>query len=700
MDYEETIAFLGPWGRFQQIVVFLLSASFIQNGINTFSIVFVGDSPAHHCLVPEVNLTDYWHNAIIPIEVVDGEQQLSSCSRYRLDVVRNLSAQGLIPGRDINLTDVAQEGCVDGWSYSRDTYKSTIVTEFDLVCSEGWKQPFTSTVLFLGILFGSFFVGQISDRFGRKPILIATMAAQTVFNFVEIFSPTWTVFCIFYFLNGFSHASNYVAGFVLGTELLTGNVRIMFSSLTLNIGFSVGYMLLPVSAYLLRDWKYLLSVVSLPGFVFIPIWWLIPESPRWLLSVRRVAEAEAIVRRIARFNQVEAPLVIFEDYSTDGNGTKTHPEKHSNILHLLKTRTIRNTSIIVCVVWFSVRIGYHGLSLNTSHLHADPFLSCFISAVIELPAYVSIWLAVKFIPRRLTVICILLTEALSLYFIQLVPQSVSYIAVALEMLGKFAITAGAALMYVYTAELYPTVIRSTGTGACSTVARVGSCFAPFLLSLSAYYTYLPQITFGTMGIVSAFAAFFLPETFGHPLPQTIKEMRKRERPPSHLDVAPSHLDVAPSHLDRPPSHLDRPLSHLDVAPSHLDRPPSHLDVAPSHLDRHPSHLDRPPSHLDVAPPPSHLDRPPSHLDRPPSHLDRPPSHLDVAPSHLDVAPSHLDVAPSHLDRPPSHLDRPPSHLDRPPSHLDDLSLYSVPPQQKPCVESEAGHLEERRLPQS
>ena len=61
--------------------------------------------------------------------MVNGKEELSKCSRYRLDVVRNLSAQGYIPGRDINLTDLEQEGCEDGWSYSKTIYQSTIVTE-------------------------------------------------------------------------------------------------------------------------------------------------------------------------------------------------------------------------------------------------------------------------------------------------------------------------------------------------------------------------------------------------------------------------------------------------------------------------------------------------------------------------------------------------------------------------------------------
>uniref|UniRef100_A0A3Q3WJY7 Solute carrier family 22 member 5 n=1 Tax=Mola mola TaxID=94237 RepID=A0A3Q3WJY7_MOLML len=121
-DYEDTITFLGQWGRFQQIIFFLLCASIVPNGIINFCSVFLADVPDHHCLIPDVNLTQDWLKATIPKEVVNGKLQLS---RYRLDVVRNLSAQGLVPGRDVNLTDLEQEGCVDGWSYSKDIYQST-----------------------------------------------------------------------------------------------------------------------------------------------------------------------------------------------------------------------------------------------------------------------------------------------------------------------------------------------------------------------------------------------------------------------------------------------------------------------------------------------------------------------------------------------------------------------------------------------
>ncbi|XP_038564894.1 solute carrier family 22 member 5-like isoform X3 [Micropterus salmoides] len=440
-NYDDTTAFLGQWGRFQQIVFFMLCASIFPNGFGALSVVFVTDIPRHHCLVPEVNLTQDWHNAIIPLEVVNGKQELSRCSRYRLDVVRNLSAQGFIPGRDVNLTDLEQEGCVDGWSYSRDIYQSTIVSEFDLVCSEQWKQPFTSTVFFLGVLFGSFFSGQLSDR----------------------------------------------------------------------------------------AWKSLLLALSVPGLLYPTLWWFIPESPRWLLSQGRVEEAEAIVRKAATKNKVEAPRVIFEDYSAHADETKKHPKEHYNVFSLLRTRNLRNTTVILCLVWFALSIGYFALSLNTSRLHADPYISCFISAAVEVPAYISSWLVMRYLPRRLSAICILLLVGGSLYFIQLVPQSLSNLSVALEMLGKFGITTGTALMFAYTAELYPTVLRNTATGTCTTVSRVGSCISPFLLQLSIYFKYLPYITLGTLAVVSAFATLFLPESFGRPLPETIQQMHKRER---------------------------------------------------------------------------------------------------------------------------------------------------------------------------
>lgn len=524
-DYEDTTAFLGQWGRFQKEVFFLICLSILTNGLGVFSIVFLADTPAHHCRIPEVNLTVDWYGAIIPIEVVDGKQEQSRCSRYKLDVVRNLSAQGLVPGRDVNLTDLEQEGCVDGWSYSKDIYRSTLVSEFDLVCSEEWKKPFTSTVFFLGVLSGCFISGPLSDRFGRKPVFFATMAIQAVFVFVAVFSSTWLVFAIIFFFNGLGQISNYVSAFVLGTEIMTGKVRVIFSSIGICLSYAVGYMFLPLLAYFLRDWKTLTMALAVPGLLYMPLWWFVPESPRWLLSRGRADEAEAILRKAAEKNKVEAPPVIVEDLHLQDDEAQS--KEQYNFFTLVKMADIRDTTLILCLLWFTLSIGYFGLSLNTSQLHTDPFISCFISAAVEVPAYISSWLALRYLPRRVAVACILILAGVSLFCIQLVPQDLSGLSLALEMVGKYGITTGTSLMFVYTAELYPTALRNTATATCTAVSRVGSCIAPFLLQLSVYFKYLPQIILGSLAFLSVFATIFLPESFGKSLPQTIQEMQKR-----------------------------------------------------------------------------------------------------------------------------------------------------------------------------
>ncbi|XP_054610757.1 solute carrier family 22 member 4-like [Dunckerocampus dactyliophorus] len=527
-DYDASVAFLGEWGRFQLMVFFMLCSTILPNGLNSFSLVFVTDTPKHRCLVPEVNLSQAWKEAVIPIEEVNGELERSQCRRYRLDVVRNLSDMGLVPGQDVNLSSLEQEDCVDGWSYSSERYQSTVVSEFDLVCNESWKQPFTSTVFFLGVLVGSFFSGVLSDRFGRKPVLFATMAVQAVFNLAQIASPSWEVLCVFFFCSGLGNISNYISCYVLGTEILTGKARVAYASMGVCIGFALGYMMLPLVAYFLRSWMNLTVAIAVPAVFYIPLWWVLPESPMWLLSQGRVAEAETIVRRAAKMNRVEAPEKIFTDYLIHANTPEAKSVQRYTFLDLLRRRSIAATTIILCFVWFTLSICYFGLSLNTSRLHSDPYISCFLSAVVEVPAYSSTCLAVRFLPRRVAVILVFLVVALSLFFIQLVPQSVLGVAVALEMLGKFAVTAGTSLLFAFTAELYPTGLRNTASGTCVMVSRTGSCIAPFLLQLNVYFKYLSYVTFGSLAMVSAFVTLFLPESFRRPLPETIQQMHKRQ----------------------------------------------------------------------------------------------------------------------------------------------------------------------------
>nr|AAI66421.1 Slc22a5 protein [Rattus norvegicus] len=434
-DYDEVTAFLGEWGPFQRLIFFLLSASIIPNGFNGMSIVFLAGTPEHRCLVPHtVNLSSAWRNHSIPLETKDGRQVPQSCRRYRLATIANFSALGLEPGRDVDLEQLEQENCLDGWEYNKDVFLSTIVTEWDLVCKDDWKAPLTTSLFFVGVLMGSFISGQLSDR----------------------------------------------------------------------------------------DWRMLLLALTVPGVLCGALWWFIPESPRWLISQGRVKEAEVIIRKAAKFNGIVAPSTIFDPSELQDLNSKK-PQSH-HIYDLVRTRNIRIITIMSIILWLTISVGYFGLSLDTPNLHGDIYVNCFLLAAVEVPAYVLAWLLLQHLPRRYSISAALFLGGSVLLFIQLVPSELFYLSTALVMVGKFGITSAYSMVYVYTAELYPTVVRNMGVGVSSTASRLGSILSPYFVYLGAYDRFLPYILMGSLTILTAILTLFFPESFGAPLPDTIDQM--------------------------------------------------------------------------------------------------------------------------------------------------------------------------------
>ncbi|XP_027462457.1 solute carrier family 22 member 4 isoform X2 [Zalophus californianus] len=524
-DYDEVTSFLGEWGPFQRLIFFLLSASIIPNGFNGMSVVFLAATPEHRCRVPDTaNLSRAWRNHSVPLRLQDGREVPHSCRRYRLAAIANFSALGLEPGRDVDLEQLEQEGCVDGWEFSQDIYLSTIVTEWSLVCEDDWKTPLTSSLFFVGVLLGSFVSGQLSDRFGRKSILFATMAVQTGFSFLQIFSINWEMFTVLFVIVGMGQISNYVVAFILGTEILGKSVRILFSTLGVCTFFAVGYMLLPLFAYFIRDWRMLLLALTVPGVLCIPLWWFIPESPRWLISQRRFRDAESIIQKAAKMNNIAAPTVIFDPMELQE--LKLPSQQKVFILDLFRTRNIATITIMSLLLWMLTSVGYFALSLNAPNLHGDAYLNCFLSALIEVPAYIVAWLLLRTLPRRYIIAGVLFLGGGVLLLIQLVPADYNFLSIGLVMLGKFGITSAFSMLYVFTAELYPTLVRNMAVGVTSMASRVGSIIAPYFVYLGAYDRVLPYIVMGSLTVFIGIITLFFPESFGMTLPETLEQMQK------------------------------------------------------------------------------------------------------------------------------------------------------------------------------
>ena len=132
--------------------------------------------------------------------------------------------------------------------------------------------------------------------------------------------------------------------------------------------------------------------ISLPGLLVIPLIWIIPESPRWLLSVGRVKQAEDICRKIAAENGIFLPdeWKLPEKQPTAAD----HPEGSSKgsggavtFLDLFKTPVLRIKTLIVFFNWFAISMAYYGLTLNSASLGGDLLLKFTINGVLEVPAY-------------------------------------------------------------------------------------------------------------------------------------------------------------------------------------------------------------------------------------------------------------------------------------------------------------------------
>ncbi|XP_075426062.1 solute carrier family 22 member 20-like isoform X2 [Ascaphus truei] len=257
----------------------------------------------------------------------------------------------------------------------------------------------------------------------------------------------------------------------------------------------------------------------------------VPESARWLILRGRSREALKYLQRVARINgKREVGVKLSEEVLISHMQSEMkHVKSSQSPVELFRTPGMRRVTICLLLVWFSTSFGFYGVGMDLQKFKSSIFLLQFFFGAIDIPAKLISAMSMSYIGRRVTQSASLILSGLTLLANMFVPQDMIILRIALAALGKGCLASSFACAYLYSGELFPTVVRQTGMGVVTMNARVGSMVAPLVLMLWEVSTILPPVIYGLSGILSGSAALFLTETRNRQLPDTVGQVETRSK---------------------------------------------------------------------------------------------------------------------------------------------------------------------------
>ncbi|XP_068521582.1 solute carrier family 22 member 6-A-like isoform X1 [Anas acuta] len=422
------------------------------------------------------------------------------------------------------------EPCHDGWDYDLSIYVATIVNEWDLVCSYRQLRQMAQSIYMAGVLVGALVLGGLSDKFGRKAMLMWSYLQLGVMGTCTAFAPNYASYCVFRFAGGMALSGFGLSIACLVVEWIPTPYRAVTVAIT-GFAYTLGQILLAGLAYAVPHWRWLQLTVSLPFFVFLFYSWWLAESARWLVLSGKAERAVKVLQRVARINKKkeEGEKITVENLRSNMKEELAGLKSSYTISDLVRTPVIRHIFFCLSIVWFSISFSYYGLAMDLQNFGVSIYLIQVIFGAVDFPAKVVVTVSLSYIGRRVSLMVALFFAGLVIIANIFVPTELQTVRTALAVIGKGCLSASFNCVFLYTTELYPTPIRQTGLGFGSTMARVGGIVAPLVKMMDEYYPFLPPAVYGVAPIVAAVAAGFLPETLNAPLPDTIEEVESRAK---------------------------------------------------------------------------------------------------------------------------------------------------------------------------
>jgi MFS transporter, putative metabolite:H+ symporter len=345
---------------------------------------------------------------------------------------------------------------------------------------DGRMQGLVNSAALAGSLCGSLVLGRVADRIGRRAIFQYAILWYAVFTALTSLAwGPWSVMTL-RFLAGLGLGGMLVVDPSMLSEYLPPQRRgrlLVF----LDFWWPVGLLLATGLSYVFLgptfdrfgawSWRYLFLAAAFPALLAFVVRRTLPESPYFLARRGRSREAAEVLTEITG-QRVEPDELAA-------------PEEPSSSVRELLAERLRGRAVTTALVWIALNISYYGLFLwlpfvlqDEKAFHLDVYLLLTLSALSQFPGYAAaIWL-VERVGRKPTLAVFLFLGGVSAYAFAAADTEAVYVT-ALFFVGFFNLGAWGAV-YPYTAETFPTRLRSSAFGLMEGVGKAAAIAGPYI----------------------------------------------------------------------------------------------------------------------------------------------------------------------------------------------------------------------------
>ncbi|CAB3239241.1 unnamed protein product [Arctia plantaginis] len=516
VDYDDLLTSAGELGRYQWRLFFAVCPFFAFGAFSYFSQIFITEtSPNYWCRIPELaNMTDISRRDLGIPKDVNSRFGYSQCEMYAVNWTEVLAA-----GQRPN-SNWSKVPCQHGWEFNKTEIPyPTIGSDMEWVCDKNSYQATAQSMFFVGSILGGIILGWVADRFGRIPAIISSCLVGCIGGFASTFARNFIEFTAARFVMGISYDTCMTMPYIVILEYIAPKYRTFVANFSFAVFFSLFVTTLPWIALACGHWKTISLVTSLPLGLAVFTKFVLPESPRWLLTKGYVDEATEKILVISRTNKKKLPPRIIEKFKL--SKSKTTKEQNQNWLECFRRPVTRRMFILMCLEFTCCGIVFDGIVRCIGQLDYDFFITFSAMSFTELPSVLIVAFAMDYTGRRW--LCIVSMGISTIFCILIIFSTTGMRSMIYAVVARFGINIGCSVSLQWCAEILPTSVRGSGIAMVHICGYIATLLSPYIAYLQVFYYWLPLTIFSIICASGMFIAFALPETALKAMPNTFEE---------------------------------------------------------------------------------------------------------------------------------------------------------------------------------